>query len=792
MSLDWTKINWNAPRPAPSPAKATRNKTPIRARYDNSQTTDENFRSWSNADYFSAKSANSFQVRRELRRRSRYEVANNPYLFGICNSNADDLIDTGPTLQVTSPDASYNRAIETAWREWASEVDLVEKLRTLKLAKSVDGEGFLVLKTAPNLENPVKLYPCDLEADQVTTPAPANLADLWVDGLTLDKVTGRPTAYHVLRHHPGDMFFPDFNPLRVDVIPSRHVIHWFGKFRPGQVRGVPVFTSALDLFSELRAFRKAVLQKAQLAANLTAVLETEGPPDPDDEDTPEPFDHVPIDKGTMTTLPAGNTLKPFESAEPATTYEMFQEKCLGEACRPMSYPLNRALGTSQKFNFSSAKLDHIDYRNSLRVERGDADKVAMERIFRAWFEEGRLIPGYLPPGATLSRTPREWHWPGFATLDATADTQADISQINAGTLTWREFWASRGYDWREVMKQQQAEKKEIDRLGLTFGEPGPKPGPDDSPPAKPKPSADGDDGGIAAEVKKCLRVLGYDPDQPRADDGKWGDGGGGGNNKSDVADRSKEIPSNDELDKVKLSTEKSFPLPVATIGEKKFAVKLQGEHDGKTESLVSNLAQVAGVKVPAVAVREIRGLKVVVSEKVEGRTPYEVRISHAPGGTPHEDNPKGDKALKDALAKVPKEEIDRHALFDYTVGYNDGHARNYLLTPDRHLVGIDKELSLNGTGGKGTSTSYEPAYHLDFAPGANGDRANVKLARAEVTRAAEAADKIAAHLESIGRGGAAKGVLARGQVLRGLLSSKRGDPTIGDLVAAGKAADKRK
>jgi capsid protein len=63
----------------------------------------------------------------------------------------------------------------------------------------------------------------------------------------------------VLRHHPGDFYFPDFNPLAVDKVHARHVIHWFPKFRPGQVRGVPVFTPSLDLFAELRAFRRAVL-----------------------------------------------------------------------------------------------------------------------------------------------------------------------------------------------------------------------------------------------------------------------------------------------------------------------------------------------------------------------------------------------------------------------------------------------------------------------------------------------------------------------------------------------------
>src|SRR5262249_5914128 len=280
----------------PAPVRSTQ-RPAIRARYDNAISTDDNARSWWMADYLSAKSANNFQVRRQLRLRSRYEVSNNPYLWGICNNNADDLVSTGPTLKVLTTNESYNPQVERAWKEWSAEVQLVEKLRTCKLARTVDGEGFLILKTVEDLENSVKLYPCDVEADQVTSPAPKNLGELWVDGLVLHKVTGRPVAYHVLRHHPGDYYFPDLNPLAVDLIRARHVIHWFPKFRPGQVRGVPIFTPALDLFTELRSFRKAVLAKANVAANISAVLESEAPADADGTQTSTPFDAIPIDRG---------------------------------------------------------------------------------------------------------------------------------------------------------------------------------------------------------------------------------------------------------------------------------------------------------------------------------------------------------------------------------------------------------------------------------------------------------------------------------------------------------------
>src|ERR1019366_864758 len=119
----------------------------VQARFDNALANDENARYWSMVDYLSAKAANTFQVRRTLRVRSRYEASNNPYLYGISTSNADDLVSTGPTLKCLLKNESNNREIESLWRDWADEVQLVEKLRTLKLAKTVDGEGFLTLKT---------------------------------------------------------------------------------------------------------------------------------------------------------------------------------------------------------------------------------------------------------------------------------------------------------------------------------------------------------------------------------------------------------------------------------------------------------------------------------------------------------------------------------------------------------------------------------------------------------------------------------------------------------------------
>lgn len=234
---------------------------------------------------------------------------------------------------------------------------------------------------------------------------------------------------------------------------------------------MPVFTPALDLFSDLRAFRKSTVTNARIAAALTAVLESEYPPGVDNDAEVMPFKKVPIDAGMMTQLPHGMKISGFDPKHPSTTYDMFTTVCLGEACRPLSYPLNLALGSSQKFNFSSSKLDHVNYRNGLKVERNRCNLTALRPIFREWFDEAVMVPGYLPKNAAYETTPHEWHWPGFASLDPVADAEADHARLAAGTLTFRQFWAERGYDWKDMMTQLEREQAEIERLGIEIGEP---------------------------------------------------------------------------------------------------------------------------------------------------------------------------------------------------------------------------------------------------------------------------------------------------------------------------------
>jgi len=291
----------------------------IRGRYDAAATTDENRRHWSNADLLSANAANTPHVRRTLRSRARYEVANNSYARGIILTLANDCVGTGPRLQMLTKKDSTNRQVEKEFLRWAEAISLPEKLRTMRMARAESGEAFCMFVANPKVDSPVKLDLRVIEADQVATPNLIRWFTSAVDGIVFDAF-GNPVEYHVLKSHPGE-YYSKFS-LDFDRVPSSAMVHYFRTDRPGQNRGIPEITPALPLFAQLRRYTLAVLAAAETAADFAAVLFTDAPAN-GEADPVAPMDLVELERRMATVLPGGWKLGQVQAQQPSPTYAEF-------------------------------------------------------------------------------------------------------------------------------------------------------------------------------------------------------------------------------------------------------------------------------------------------------------------------------------------------------------------------------------------------------------------------------------------------------------------------------------
>jgi len=428
----------------------------FRARYDAATTSDNNRRHWANADGLSANAAASPGVRRTLRNRARYEVANNSYAKGIVLTLANDVIGTGPRMQMLTSDAEANDRIETAFENWASAVNLPEKLRTMRLAKAEDGEAFAILTNNPALPTAVKLDLRLVEAEQVTTPFVLPPTPNAVDGILFD-AHGNPTEYHVLKHHPGGMYV--INAFEFDRIPARAMLHYFRAERPGQSRGIPEITPALPLFAMLRDYSLATLDAAKAAAYFSGILHTDAPANGEAESV-EPMDSIELERNMLITMPGGWKMTQVHAEQPTGTYSEFKREILNEIARCLNMPFNVAACNSSSYNYASGRLDHQTYFKSIRVDQAQIETAVLDRILMAWLMEAVRIEGFLPQSARhiSSDIGHQWFWDGQEHVDPAKEASAQEIRLRTGTTTLSDEYAKRGQDWETQGRQRVKEE----------------------------------------------------------------------------------------------------------------------------------------------------------------------------------------------------------------------------------------------------------------------------------------------------------------------------------------------
>jgi len=436
----------------------------IRASYDIARTTSENENLWKYVDALSAADANSPAIRRTIRNRARYEVANNSYADGIIDTLAADTI--GPEAQIQLGDSDLAQNTEREFEAWARAVRLWEKVRGMRRAKAVDGEAFGMLVTNPRVAHRVKLDIRLIECDMIESWA-SIIRSNEIDGIRFDDDLN-PVAYRLLKQHPGD-YRQALLSKAGEWINAEFMLHYYTALRPGQVRGVSEMTPSLALFGELRLYTKAVIMAASRAAEIAGVLKTTLVPEKIAAELSDPITVIQAVRNALVSLPEGWEMEAFRSEQPTTTYPMFKREIINEMARCFSMPFNIAACDSSSYNYASGRLDHQTYDRGIEVERSEIRSAVLDRVWVAWLDEYAAVASLTRAQVSELRD-HEWHFSGRGHVDPNKEAMADESRLNNGTLTRARYWAGRGADWKREGKQAIQEMVETEVMWNTARE----------------------------------------------------------------------------------------------------------------------------------------------------------------------------------------------------------------------------------------------------------------------------------------------------------------------------------
>lgn len=463
----------------------------VKAKYDAAGFSRQTVEHWKEADSLSAVSSNSPDVRKKLRERCRYEVANNSFARGIEEVIANDLVGSGARLQVVSDNRELARKIEEEFSTWCKEVGLHEIHRTKRRAEFHDGESFTVLSSLEELPTPVKLALVLVESDQVSAGGVSEYNAMYFgDGVEVDNFN-RPIKYRILKAHPGGplggSFYSassgDFSQRKTETLgggggsgsnlfddyDAKYVIHCFKCSRPGQLRGIPEITAALPLFAQLRRYTLSVLTASESAADMATFIKSNNQ-DAYNDEAPTAFQQRKIPRGMLTVLPENWDIGQLDAKQPTTTYPQFKAEVLKEVARCANVPFYIAAGDTSGLNYYPAQMEAQIYMRKIDVERSVDEVKWLSRIYRAWLKEAVLLNGYLPAGAkeyASQSSKHTWRWPAFVHIDPVKEAEAARIRLSTRTTTLATEKKNGESDWEEMLEQQKIEEDRIKELGLT-------------------------------------------------------------------------------------------------------------------------------------------------------------------------------------------------------------------------------------------------------------------------------------------------------------------------------------
>lgn len=427
-------------------------------------------------------------TREELVRKSRYFDKNNAFfgrlkeLFITYTCGADGL---KPIPASSSED--WNKKAMEFWRESEPFINLNSQQGFADLQTTVAGSWFVdgecfAQKTRGARRGSAKAFPRIqiFESHRCATPTFQNVGKGIHDGIEYDE-SGRKLRYWI-REGMGDPFggrdSVEFRP-----VDASHVIHVFEPMRPMQLRGIPRCSSVINDLHDLDDLQILEMDAAKEAAVVEKFIETASGELPGsnaylkaftasgDEGTSSGSSHSRVKyydeqfKGKIKALLRGDKVQQYVSNRPSVAVRDYWEHIITKICVGVGISKLLAFPSSMQGTVArgSYEADAAFFRSRSRVMQYFVREVYL--YFMDWgrYHEPRLFDAPGDWDRVIIRPPKA------PNVDAGRNSQAMISEYEAGLTTLERIFTPQGEDWREVIEQRVKEDQYLKSVAEFYG-----------------------------------------------------------------------------------------------------------------------------------------------------------------------------------------------------------------------------------------------------------------------------------------------------------------------------------
>lgn len=366
-----------------------------------------------------------------------------------------DIVGSGIDVSPREADEATNHDIARLWSQYVERVTVTgetlwqwQRMVVRDLATSGAALARIVVdEEADGI--PIRVVPLEVEWLSSDSLRSVPAGRVFMRGIEFDAL-GRPRAYH-LRHPDGGS--------GGEVVPAEQVIYIHVPRRAGHRLGEPLLAPVVSRCDQDGRLIEAELRAAVVSAAPTVVLLTEGRvPRRQDESDDTPME---IPAGSVVRLRPGEKVESIESHRPNQRIHDFRAGLRGD--------IAAAVGVSQywldrdpsRANYSSMRMDFLAAKRSAIELQEIVGRGTAGRLYEEALRYIAILLGGVELVGEYELQPDSWEY-----VDPRKDAEAAILAIDAGLSTYERELASRGRDWRAVLRQRAAEQRYIEELGV--------------------------------------------------------------------------------------------------------------------------------------------------------------------------------------------------------------------------------------------------------------------------------------------------------------------------------------
>lgn len=423
-----------------------------------------------------------------LRQRSRDAIRNDPVATGAQDTLKVNIVGSGLTPQSAiranvlgvSEDRAENlrnqaELIFEKFKPFADSGNRLDfdEIQFLALAKIIeDGETIAVPTWASESWRPYSRCIELIESERLATPS--DKTGQFKHGIETG-VRGQPIAYHIRKRNLKSVSTTEYNRITARDSQGRpKILHVFPTRRPGQMRGIPIFSPILTYFKDLSDYLEAEIVAARVAACL-AVFVTKADPmtaalSMSTIDSTGTNRYQSLEPGMIGYLQPGEAINSVSPNRPGETFADFVEQILRTIGQALQLPYELLVKDFSKTNYSSARAALLEGRRSFTTWRKWFSKKFCQPFWDLVLEEAYLRGDFDAPDFYRFReeyTRALWIGGGWGWVDPIKEVESSKMAIASNLSTLAEEAAGQGRDWEEILMQRKREKDKTNELDLT-------------------------------------------------------------------------------------------------------------------------------------------------------------------------------------------------------------------------------------------------------------------------------------------------------------------------------------